>query len=78
MEYGWVVEKASGAAFTTQSLFDIEDADVDGNGVINILDLNFCEASLGESDTECDLDSNGFTNSTDFTGVIQYLGESVE
>ncbi len=78
VEYGWVIEKTSGAALTTQSLFDIEDADIDGNGVVNILDLNFCEASMGEFDAGCDLDSNGFTNSTDFTGVIQYLGESVE
>ena len=78
VEYGWVVENVGAQGFAEQSPFTIEQADVDGNGVVNILDLTTCEESYGETDGQCDLDLNGLINSTDFAGVVQYVGESVE
>jgi len=74
VEYGWMVRRTSAASGLTGPLFTAEQADVNEDGVVNILDLSICRDALGETAGSCDLDDNGLINSTDFSGVIQYLG----
>jgi len=77
IEYGWVVERDPTVQLSLAQLFTAEQADVDNNGVVNILDLSTCEDAWGQTGNACDLDSNGLTNSTDVAGVIAFIGEQV-
>ncbi len=48
--------------------------DVTGDGVVNILDLTFVAARLGESDSDADLTSDGTVNVLDLVLIAQNFG----
>lgn len=70
------VETSQGIAFNLISSNLVSDAsiyDVTGDGVVNILDLTFVAARLGEVDTDADVNADGVVNILDLVLISQNL-----
>ena len=54
---------------------DVSAYDVTGDGVVNILDLVFVAARLGEADTDADVNADGVVNILDLVLIAQNLSD---
>ena len=54
---------------------DVSAYDVTGDGVVNILDLVFVAARLGEADTDADVNADGVVNILDLVLISQNLSD---
>ena len=76
----WIVkvETSQEIVFNLTSSNLVSDAsayDVTGDGVVNILDLVFVAARLGDADTEADVNADGTVNILDLVLISQNLSD---